>query len=320
MSKIDRRTDASARPTPITKPPRESDESRHLVKGAFDLARSLRIARLLVQADEIRDVRLVEVSREKERIIWITRDPGTNLTAGRPGDVVVPIPDAPLNRTSQLGIGLFLAVLNGHLRLDESVICLTGVAGTQRLDTLLIANPGRDFPWFRKRHMKKVTTRHFARVIHIALRFAEEGREGKPIGTIFVLGDLEELSPYLHQLILNPCAGHPRRSRSIHNPEFYETLREFAAMDGAFVISEKGVVESAGTYLDAPVKKARLPPGLGARHAAALAMTAETDSIAVVVSSSSGTVSVFHDGEIILELEKPQPSSKPSQSRILAGR
>ena len=140
-------------------------------------------------------------------------------------------------------------------------------------------------------------------LINIALRFAAEGREGKPIGTIFVTAPLEQISPYLRQLIHNPCEGHPRRTRNIFNPNYLETLREFAALDGAFVITKKGVVESAATYLGASDKRARPRPGLGARHGAAAAITAETDAVAVVLSESSRNVTVYYKGQAMLDLE-----------------
>jgi len=114
------------------------------------------------------------------------------------------------------------------------------------------------------------------------------------------------LPPFLRQLILNPFEEHSPESRNIHNPDFLETLREFAAMDGAFVINHKGDVEFGGTYIDAPATEARLREGLGARHAAAAAITAATPAVAVVVSESSGDVTVFHKGQAILELEKPE--------------
>jgi len=146
-------------------------------------------------------------------------------------------------------------------------------------------------------------TRHLARLLEIALRFAREGREGSSIGAIFVLGNPNTLSPHLRQLILNPLQGHPQAARSIHNPGFLETLRELAALDGAFVVNRRGVVDSAGTYLNAPVGQGRLCPGLGARHAAALAITTVTDATSVVISASSGTVSLYDGGETVLELE-----------------
>lgn len=65
-----------------------------------------------------------------------------------------------------------------------------------------------------------------------------------------MLGNRRTLSPHLRQLILNPLQGHAQAARSIHNPDFLETLRELAAMDGAFVVNRHGIVHSAGTYAD----------------------------------------------------------------------
>ena len=149
-----------------------------------------------------------------------------------------------------------------------------------------------------------------ARILEIALRLAAEGREGKPIGTVLVLGDESKLEPYCRQLVLNPFKGHPKRERSIHNQEFFETIREFSGLDGGFIVSRKGTVLSAGTYFDAGVKKVRLRPGLGARHAAAQSITSVTDAIAFAISASSGTVTVFHEGRPILELESPERTSQ----------
>lgn len=284
--------------------PDDHPETRELVKSAFSLARSLGIKTLVVQADEISDQRLVETLRDDERIIWIARDRKQIPVSNSSMDVVLALPDAVLNRLSQLNLALFLSALNRHIGPDEKVLGLSGVTGSKRLDTLVIAKPARDYPWLRHHQSEVAVTRHLARLLEIALRFAREGREGSSIGTIFVLSDGSTLSPYLRQLILNPLKGHPQAARSIHNPDFLETLRELAAMDGAFVVNRRGVIDSAGTYLNATIGPGRLNPGLGARHAAALAITAVTDATAVVISASSGTVSVYDGGETVLELER----------------
>jgi DNA integrity scanning protein DisA with diadenylate cyclase activity len=103
---------------------------------------------------------------------------------------------------------------------------------------------------------------------------------------------------------LNPCRGHTQRERNIHNPDFFETIREFAALDGAFIVDKSGVVRSAGTYLQTPPKQFKLRSGLGARHAAGLSITTVTEAVATVVSASSGTVTIFHEGGAVLELER----------------
>ena len=267
----------------------EHQETRALIKSAFRLARSLGIKRLVVQADEISDMRLIEQLRDDERVIWVARERKQIPVSDPARDVVLAMPDAALNRLSQLNLALFLAALNRHLGPEEKVLGLSGVTGSQRLDTLVIAKPSRDYPWLRHHKSAMAVTQHLARLLEIALHFAREGREGSSIGAIFVLGDRRTLSPHLRQLILNPLQGHAQAARSIHNPDFLETLRELAAMDGAFVVNRRGVVDSAGTYLDAPVGRGSLRPGLGARHAAALAIPTVTDATAVVISASSGT-------------------------------
>ncbi len=292
----------------------ENVESKLLVAYAFELSRKLGISKMLVHADELRDINLVEQYRDKEDVIWLTRNAEDFQCTERKGDFVVAISTTYLKRMDQVYMGLFLSVLSGYIHIDESVLCLSGIAGSERLDTLVITNPRRDYPWFQKFDVAGVrdltTTREFGRLIEIALRFAAEGREGKPIGTLFVLGSLEELNPYIRQLILNPCEGHPQKHRNIQNPEFLETLRELSALDGAFIINKKGVVELAGTYIDAPLRKTKLRPGLGSRHAAAAAVTTHSNSVAVVISESSRTVSVFHEGKAIFEFEKPSATIK----------
>ena len=285
----------------------EQQETRELVASAFGLARSLGINTLVVQADEIGDMSLVKELRNDERVIWIARDPKQIPVSDPATDVVLVMPDATLNRLSLLNLALFLAALNRHFGLEERVLGLSGVTGSQRLDTLVIAQPVRDYPWLQHHKSEMAVTRHLARLLEIALHFARESREGSPIGTIFVLGKARELSPYLRQLILNPLKGHPQAARSIHNPAFLETLREYSAMDGAFVVNTRGFVDSAGTYLNAPIGPGKLSPGLGSRHAAALAITTVTEATAVVISSSSGTVSVYDGGETVLQLERAHP-------------
>jgi DNA integrity scanning protein DisA with diadenylate cyclase activity len=81
-------------------------------------------------------------------------------------------------------------------------------------------------------------------------------------------------------------------------------MRELSALDGALIISEKGHVESAGTYVSAPSGRARVAPGLGARHQAAAAISSTGKAVSVVISESSGTVTVFLQGAAALELTR----------------
>jgi diadenylate cyclase len=287
----------------------KQQEVAEFTAHAFSLAQSLGITTAVVLADELSGSEAFQEQRMIERIIWLKREQ-SEAPPERPGDLVVPIPDAKLTRMSQINIGLYSAILRGAIELQEKVICLSGIAGSGRLDMMLVTKPNRDFPWLRQEDLERtrnfVAPREFGRLFELALRFAAEGREGKAIGTVLVLGEIEQLQPYLRQLILNPFKGHARRLRSIHNPDSVESLREFSALDGAIIVDRSGIVESAGTYLDAPGKNVRLRRGLGARHAAAAAITRATDAISIVISESSGTVMLFDNGRPVLELERPR--------------
>ena len=175
--------------------PKDHRETRELVKSAFSLARALGIKHLVVQADEISDLRLVAQLRDGERVIWVTRNRQPLPITDPAYDVVLPIPEVFLNRLHQFHFAVFLATLNRHLSPHEKVLGLSGVAGPQRLDTLLIAKPARDFPWLQHHTGARAVTRHVAKLLEIALRFAREGREGVAIGTTFVLGDRTTLGP-----------------------------------------------------------------------------------------------------------------------------
>ena len=52
-----------------------------------------------------------------------------------------------------------------------------------------------------------------------------------------------------------------------------------------------------------------------ARHASAAAITEMTDALAVTVSESTGNVTVFGNGRVVIEVEKPRPIGKDTAER-----
>lgn len=138
-------------------------------------------------------------------------------------------------------------------------------------------------------------------IVVLAVEIAREGREGRKIGTLFILGDVPAVLRHSRPLILDPLAGHPDEKKRITSHDARETLKELAQLDGAFIISDDGVAVSACRYLDASSAGVTLPLGLGSRHMAAAAITRRTKSVAVVVSESS-IVRVFNNGELICEI------------------
>ena len=89
----------------------------------------------------------------------------------------------------------------------------------------------------------------FDAVFHICTEISIEGREGKAVGTTFLIGDVKNVLEKSRQIILNPFEGHPPDSRIITNPGLKENIKALAQLDGAFVITGDGFVESVGRYI-----------------------------------------------------------------------
>lgn len=138
-------------------------------------------------------------------------------------------------------------------------------------------------------------------VIELAVEIAREGREGRRIGTLFTFGDAEAVLERSRPLILDPLAGHAPEAKSIRDQNLRGTIKELAQLDGAFVVSDAGIVVSACRYLDAMASDVVLPFGLGSRHVAGGSISQATDAVAVVVSESS-MVRVFDDGKMVAEI------------------
>src|ERR671917_1005377 len=147
----------------------------------------------------------------------------------------------------------------------------------------------------------EVDSRVLEQTVALAVEIAREGREGRKIGTLFVVGDSEAVLGRSRPMILDPLYGHPRESKRIEDPNLREALKELAQLDGAFVVSDEGVVLSAARYIDAVSNHLELPLGLGSRHVAAASVSSRTDAVAVAGSESS-TGRMFDDGELVPEL------------------
>jgi DNA integrity scanning protein DisA with diadenylate cyclase activity len=140
-------------------------------------------------------------------------------------------------------------------------------------------------------------------VLNLAIDIGREGREGKKVGTAFVIGDTERVLNMSHQIVLNPYEGHRKKDRDVKDENNWETVKEFAQLDGMFIVDEAGHIVAAGRYLDVSAKNVELPPGLGGRHLAAAAISKCTKAIAITVSESSGVVSVYKSGKDIFTID-----------------
>ena len=149
--------------------------------------------------------------------------------------------------------------------------------------------------------VRRCNKKNLEPTIELAVEIAREGREGRRIGTLFTFGDADRVLARSRPLILDPLAGHSEQSREIRDQNLRGTIKELAQLDGAFVVSDQGIVVSACRYLDAMASDVVLPYGMASRHLAGASISQVTDAVAIVVSESS-MVRVFDDGKLVAEI------------------
>ncbi|MFP4045619.1 MAG: DNA integrity scanning protein DisA nucleotide-binding domain protein [Candidatus Aenigmatarchaeota archaeon] len=207
----------------------------------------------------------------------------------------------PPTSITQIREILVEAVNEGFLCQGDKVFCITDESLGKGFEGLfLIFEIDDEFIKETTRGLEEDVDRAVLEaVLNVSREIATEGREGKTIGTGFIIGDHEKILEHGRQLVINPFTGSPLDKRNVSDPEINETIKEFAQIDGVFVLDDKGFVRTAGTYLNIDTSEVEFP-GLGARHHSCAAMTQRLDCISVCVSES-GTVRLFRDGKIILE-------------------
>jgi DNA integrity scanning protein DisA with diadenylate cyclase activity len=218
---------------------------------------------------------------------------------------VVRLPSVPLRRDARIRFAALMALTQGMIQRGDVVALLSG-DGAGGLDSMTVLEVGREFGRFvtpSGEMAPGVAPGVLERIITLSADLSREGREGKPIGTIFVVGDPEKLAPFCAQMVMNPFRGYPEEERNILDPTLAETIKEFAAIDGAFIVRGDGVVASAGTYLKVSAD-VTLPGGYGSRHRVACAITDAADCVAVALSQSTGEVTVFKNGAVVLSLSR----------------
>ncbi len=231
-------------------------------------------------------------------VFYVTPHDDDEYLALHVGDAVIPIQrysnPALVARTAAIHLAELMGDVLGdrvYIQFENVFDGLGSVTVEVPLESVRISSMARKLVGFDPRVVE--------RVIEIAEEIREEGREGKKVGTLFVIGDPAELALYTKQLILNPFKGYLPEERNILKDELKETIKEFAQLDGAFIVGKDGTVHSAGTYIDVNVDGVRRYPGWGTKHLAAAAITAKTDSVSVLLSESGGKIKVFYRGKII---------------------
>ena len=292
-----------------------------MLKQATSIANKFKADAILVNIETEADIiPFLKAEGKKFKVIVVTKK-GISLEkpAGLRLNTII-LPDVHLTRDGYFKFGFLAGISKGILSKGDILVCVGGQLEKGYMDTIMILKVGdaSEIVSFTEESPfpENIKPDIFESLLTLVMEMAYEGREGKPIGSTFVLGDHEKVLQYSRQLVFNPFQGHPEDVLHITKPDVRETLKEFSSIDGAFIIRDDGVVLAAGRYLNAAHHGEPMPQGLGARHSSAAAITGVTDSVALVISESSGRVTIFRGGSIVTTIEKTTSPTQKSTSII----
>jgi len=285
-----------------------SSQNESIMEFACRFAEEINAKAILLYSEVAQDLIAKKDGKPSFETILITRGSNTISYEPKSFQTVINIPDVNVTRLGQIKIVITKGLATGLFNKGDKLVCLTGVPKFGYIDSIFVVDVGREFEILVSEDVsnifRDIQPEVFETVLNITLELAAQGREGRPIGTIFVLGDHEKVLELSRQMIMNPFMGYKEEERNILDHNLRDTIKEFSALDGAFVIRGDGMLVTAGRHLSAALEDKDFPQGLGSRHIAAAGITSVTDAIAIAISESTGTVRIFRKGKVFVDIEK----------------
>jgi DNA integrity scanning protein DisA with diadenylate cyclase activity len=241
----------------------------------------------------------------------------TQKLKAHPGLMVLDIDPGPTPTQERMSLALLEAVRTDKLQTGAHVVALyNGIEAEEispePIDSLSIIHLGEHLERLSAQDLRTLDTQvpleTLRAVVDLATEIGREGREGKPVGTMFVVGDTRKVMTMCRPLNFNPFRGYSRAERDVRDRKVREQMKDIAQLEGAFIIRRDGVADAACMYIDTTAEGITLSKGLGTRHWAAAAISRRTKAVAIAVSQSSGTVRLFQNGEVTLHIE---PLARP---------
>ena len=289
-------------------------ECQRILSAATKLAEAVQAAAIVLIAERPLDFARLKLETGNFRIIVASDQKDVQDAAKHDDIAVIAIQHDPQTRQFQVTQVLLEAIADELLQTGDVVVVVYSTFEKDTSDTISVVRLAEQLSKLTSRDLQRLETKvpleTLRIVVDLACDIGRDGREGKPVGTLFVVGNHRKVMELSTEQIHDPFRGYPKTERSIRNPRVRESIRELAQIDGAFVISSDGLAIAAGRHLRASAEGLTLSKGLGSRHWAAAEISKATGAIAIAVSESTGTVRVFQDGKIVLRIEPMRNAMK----------
>ena len=287
--------------------PKELKEPLASLLGlGVEAVRRLNADSLLLIAEGAMDWEALRAASGDARVLIATPVAKHVDAAKAAGLIVVDVEPSDSSIAERISLALIQAVADDQIKPGARVVVFYSGFEAETLDSISIIRLGEHLERLTARDLRALETsvpfETLKAVVDVAVEIGREGREGKAVGTLLVVGDARDVLARSRTLGFDPFRGYRRKERNVRDGKVREAIKEIAQLDGGFVVSRDGTVEAACRIIDAPTTGLTLPKGLGTRHWAAAAITKATTAVAIVVSQSTGTVRIFQGGEVVLRI------------------
>src|SRR5207249_10912780 len=110
----------------------------------------------------------------------------------------------------------------------------------ETIDSLSIIHLGEHLERLSASDLRKLDTQvpleTLRAVVDLATEIGREGREGHPVGTLFVVGDTRKVLKMSYPVNFNPFRGYSRAERDIRDRKVREQIKDLSQLDGAIII------------------------------------------------------------------------------------
>jgi diadenylate cyclase len=288
---------------PVT-PPVSTKTTTSLLELACETVGRLGLAGVLILPEGLMDWKALGAAADDVRVLVAVSSARHAKAIRAAGLIAVEVEATDAAVPERISLALIEAVANDLLAAGARVVVVYSGFEAETLDSLAIIRLGEHLERLSSRDLRALGTSVPFETLRavVAVEIGREGREGKSVGSLIVVGDVRRVLARTRTLGFDPFKGYRRQERNLRDPRVREAIKEIAQLDGAFVVARDGTVEAACRIIDAPNTGLVLPKGLGTRHWAAAAITNVTNALAVVVSQSTGTVHLFQEGAILLRI------------------
>lgn len=280
-----------------------------MVQAAVALAKKRSADALLLLLDGSLDwKRIAEMSEGIEKPVIVAVDSPDDLEgAAEAGLKPLALNKEKAPMLERLQHALLEAAADEFIRTNGEVVAVYSGFQQGRLDSISHLQLDERMRRLTTRDLQMIESRvplqTLKAVVDLAAQIGREGREGKPVGTLFVVGDTRKVLEHSNDSGVDPFRGYNKSYRNLLDAKVQDDAKEVAQLDGAFIVGSDGVIERSRQMLEVSHEDLTMTKGLGARHWAAAAVTRKTKAISVVVSQSTGTVRLYQDGNLVMRIE-----------------